>query len=62
MRAARSCWSAKLDEGIRRGVTSIPHGHGNANVNYLTSVESVDPLGGMVHYSGMPIEVEPVAA
>jgi anaerobic selenocysteine-containing dehydrogenase len=53
---------AKLDEGIRRGVTSIPHGHGTANVNYLTSVESVDPLGGMVHYSGIPIEVEPAAA
>jgi anaerobic selenocysteine-containing dehydrogenase len=53
---------ARLDEGMRRGVTSIPHGHGNANVNYLTSVESVDPLGGMVHYSGVPIEVEPVAA
>lgn len=53
---------AKLDDGMRRGVTSIPHGHGSANVNYLTSVESVDPLGGMVHYSGIPIEVEPVAA
>jgi anaerobic selenocysteine-containing dehydrogenase len=52
---------ARLDDGIRRGVTSIPHGHGSANVNYLTSVESVDPLGGMVHYSGILIEVEPAS-
>ena len=45
---------------MRRGVCSIPHGHENANVNYLTSTDDVDPLGGMALYSGVPIEMEPV--
>jgi anaerobic selenocysteine-containing dehydrogenase len=52
---------AKLDAGMRRGVASIPHGHETANVNYLTSVEDVDPLGGMALYSGVPITVEPLS-
>jgi len=29
-------------------------------VNYFTSTDDVDPLGGMALYSGVPIEVEPV--
>ena len=53
--------TAKVDAGMRRGVASIPHGHEHANVNRLTSVEDVDPLGGMALYSGVPIAVEPVA-
>ncbi len=49
------------DESIRRGVVSVPHGFGALNVNVLTSgVESVDPLTGMVRYSGVPVELEPV--
>ena len=51
---------AALDAGMRRGVASIAHGHATANVNCLTSVEDVDPLGGMVLYTGVPIAVEPV--
>jgi anaerobic selenocysteine-containing dehydrogenase len=52
---------AKVDGGMRRGVVSIPHGHETANVNFLTSVEDVDPLGGMALYSGVPIAIEAVA-
>lgn len=54
--------TANVDPAIRRGVASIPHGHEVANVNCLTSVEEVDPMTGMVLYTGIPIEVEPVAA
>ena len=54
--------TANVDAGIRRGVASIPHGHEIANVNYLTSTERVDKMTGMVLYTGVPIEVEPVAA
>lgn len=52
---------AKVDPGMRKGVASIPHGHETANVNLLTSVNDVDPLGGMALYSGVPIQMEPVA-
>jgi len=54
--------TAKIDPGMRKGVGSIPHGHFDANVNYLTSVEDMDLLGGMAFYSGVPIEIEPVEA
>jgi anaerobic selenocysteine-containing dehydrogenase len=54
--------TAKVDRGIRKGVASIPHGHESANVNYLTSVHAIDRLGGMAHYSGVLIEMEPVPA
>jgi anaerobic selenocysteine-containing dehydrogenase len=51
--------TAKLDPTMRKGVGSIPHGHRNANVNFLTSTQDMDPLGGMAHYSGVPIEIQP---
>jgi len=54
--------AANIDPAIREGVASIPHGHGAANVNHLTSADKVDPLGGMVLYTGIPIEVEPAGA
>jgi anaerobic selenocysteine-containing dehydrogenase len=53
--------TAKVSTTIRRGVASIPHGHEVANVNYLTSVEQVDRMTGMVLYTGVPIEVQPVS-
>jgi anaerobic selenocysteine-containing dehydrogenase len=53
---------ANVSDSIRRGVASIPHGHEAANVNCLTSVETVDAMTGMVLYTGIPIEVEPVPA
>lgn len=46
---------------MRRGAVSIAHGHENANVNYLTSVADMDPLGGMALYTGVPIAVEPLS-
>lgn len=52
--------TANVDAAMRRGVASIPHGHENANVNYLTSAEAVDRMTGMVLYTGIPIKVEPV--
>jgi anaerobic selenocysteine-containing dehydrogenase len=53
---------AKVDPGMRKGVASISHGHLDGNVNFLTSTEDMDPLGGMAFYSGVPIQVEPVEA
>jgi anaerobic selenocysteine-containing dehydrogenase len=50
--------TAKVDPGMRRGVVSIPHGHTHANVNRLTSTKTIDPLGGMAFYSGVPIAIE----
>lgn len=52
--------TANVDAAIRAGVASIPHGHASANVNHLTSIENVDPMGGQVLYTGIPIEVEAV--
>jgi formylmethanofuran dehydrogenase subunit D len=54
--------TANVSAAIRPGVASIPHGHEVANVNLLTSVNEVDRMTGMVRYTGVPIEVEPVAA
>lgn len=51
--------TATIDEAVRPGVASIPHGHESANVNHLTSVEAVDPMTGMVLYSGIEVEVAP---
>lgn len=48
---------ANVSDTIRPGVASIPHGHESANVNLLTSVQSVDAMTGMVLYSGIPIAI-----
>ncbi|WP_395396968.1 molybdopterin dinucleotide binding domain-containing protein [Novosphingobium sp. BL-8A] len=48
---------ANVSDAIRPGVASIPHGHESANVNLLTSVQSVDAMTGMVLYSGIPIAI-----
>jgi anaerobic selenocysteine-containing dehydrogenase len=50
---------AKVDPAIRRGVVSIPHGHYGANVNRMTDKDLIDPVTGMVRYSGVPVRVEP---
>ncbi len=52
--------TANISDTVRCGVASIPHGHESANVNYLTSAQSVDKLTGMVRYSGIPIAVTPL--
>ena len=50
---------AKVDDGIRRGAVSIPHGHHEANVNRLTSKDDIDVVTGMVRYSGIPVSLHP---
>jgi anaerobic selenocysteine-containing dehydrogenase len=52
---------ARVDESVRRGVVSVPHGHEHANVNYLTDIRKLDPLTGMALYSGFPVTVRPVS-
>lgn len=61
-KAGEIAMAARLDPTIVRGIVSIPHGHGSANVNFLTSTQDIDPLGGMALYSGVPVEIEPAAA
>lgn len=51
---------ARVDASIRRGVTSIPHGHADANVNELTSERAVDEITGMVQYGGLAVHLVPV--
>ena len=52
--------AGKVDPTIRRGAVSVPHGHHGANVNALTDKDDIDPVTGMVRYSGVPVIVEPV--
>lgn len=51
--------TARVDDQIRRGVVSVPHGHESANVNRLTDANDADPLTGMAHYSGLAVTVHP---
>lgn len=51
---------ARVDASIRPGVVSVPHGHQDANVNFLTDIHKVDALTGMAQYSGFPVSVHPV--
>jgi anaerobic selenocysteine-containing dehydrogenase len=53
--------TAKVDPAIRKGAISIPHGHYATNVNVLTNKDDIDPLTGMVRYSGISVQVEPAA-
>jgi anaerobic selenocysteine-containing dehydrogenase len=53
---------ARVDRAIRRGAVSIPHGHYATNVNVLTDKDDIDPITGMVRYSGVPVRVEPAAS
>jgi anaerobic selenocysteine-containing dehydrogenase len=47
---------ARIDDSMRRGVVSVPHGFEDANVNLLTGREA-DPLTGMALYSGYPVTI-----
>jgi anaerobic selenocysteine-containing dehydrogenase len=53
---------AKVDDSIRRGAVSIPHGHHVANVNRLTNKDDIDVVTGMVRYSGIPVSLHPAQA
>ncbi|MCZ8378660.1 molybdopterin-dependent oxidoreductase [Mycobacterium sp. CPCC 205372] len=50
---------AKLDDSVRTGVVSIPHGHHDCNVNRLTSKDDIDVVTGMVRYSGIAVSLHP---
>jgi anaerobic selenocysteine-containing dehydrogenase len=50
---------AKVDDSIRRGAVSIPHGHHDANVNRLTNKDDIDVITGMVRYSGIAVSLHP---
>jgi anaerobic selenocysteine-containing dehydrogenase len=50
---------AKIDDTLRRGAVSIPHGHHAANVNRLTNKDDIDVVTGMVRYSGIPVSLHP---
>ncbi|MCT7661397.1 molybdopterin-containing oxidoreductase family protein [Mycobacterium deserti] len=50
---------AKIDDSIRRGAVSVPHGHHAANVNRLTSKDDIDVITGMVRYSGIAVTLHP---
>ncbi|MEO3759647.1 molybdopterin-dependent oxidoreductase [Mycobacterium sp. B14F4] len=50
---------AKVDDSMRRGAVSIPHGHHGANVNRLTSKDDIDVVTGMVRYSGIAVSLHP---
>jgi anaerobic selenocysteine-containing dehydrogenase len=50
----------RVDDSIRAGAVSIPHGFELANVNALTSTSiEVDPVSGMVRMAGVELEVVP---
>jgi anaerobic selenocysteine-containing dehydrogenase len=50
---------ARIDDTIRRGAVSIPHGHERTNVNRLTNSDDIDRTTGMVHYSGLAVTLRP---
>jgi anaerobic selenocysteine-containing dehydrogenase len=53
----------RIDPTLGRGVMTVPHGWSGAyNVNQLTGTADVDPLTGMVRYSGLPITLHRVPA
>jgi hypothetical protein len=42
---------------MRRGVVSLPHGFGDADVNQLTTSDAVDPLNAMPVMSGYDVSL-----
>jgi len=49
----------KIDDTLRVGCINVPHGWSDElNVNRLTGTSEVDPLTGMVLYSGLEVSVE----
>jgi anaerobic selenocysteine-containing dehydrogenase len=51
----------KIDPTLRQGAMNVPHGwSGQYNVNRLTGTTDVDPVSGMVRYSGLAVSLHPV--
>jgi hypothetical protein len=46
------------------GAVALPHGNAGANVNALTAAgpDALEPLAGMSHLNGVPVEVRTVTA
>ena len=44
------------------GAVALPHGLASANVNELTAAgsDALEPLAGMSHLNGVPVEVEAI--
>ena len=53
---------AKVDDSVRAGAVSVPHGHQHANVNVLTCKDEIDLPTGMARYSGVPVTLHPAPA
>ena len=53
---------AKVDDSMRAGAVSVPHGHEDANVNVLTCKDEIDLPTGMARYSGVPVALHPAPA
>ena len=52
--------TVRLDDGLRPGTVSVPHGWYGANVCRLTSAADVDPLTTQPQMSGYPVSLHPV--
>jgi anaerobic selenocysteine-containing dehydrogenase len=53
---------ARVDDAVRPGAVSVPHGHQDVNVNRLTSRDDLDPITGMATYCAIPVTLEPAGA
>jgi anaerobic selenocysteine-containing dehydrogenase len=53
---------ARVDDAVRPGAVSVPHGHQDVNVNRLTSKDDLDPITGMATYCAIPVTLEPAGA
>jgi anaerobic selenocysteine-containing dehydrogenase len=53
------CRPLKIDDTLRTGCINVPHGWSDdLNVNWLTGTKEVDPITGMVLFSGLEVQVE----
>jgi len=52
---------AAIDDRLRPGVVSLPHGWHEANTGHLTDATRIDPETGQPQMTAVPVAVEPVA-
>jgi anaerobic selenocysteine-containing dehydrogenase len=52
---------AAIDDRLRPGVVSLPHGWHEANTGHLTDAARIDPETGQPQMTALPVAVEPVA-
>lgn len=51
---------ATIDDRLRPGVVSLPHGWHEANTGHLTDAKRIDPETGQPQMTAIPVAVEPV--